>query len=63
MSPANPGKEFLLGDVPAVTVASVGEEFGLSQAITVDEAGHDLHAADSPPTGRDRTDERSAFNQ
>jgi hypothetical protein len=38
LTPANPGKEFLLGDVPAITVASTTGQFGLSQGVTVDDA-------------------------
>ncbi len=38
LTPADPGKEFLLGDVPAITIASTTGEFGLSQGITVDKA-------------------------
>lgn len=38
LTPANPGKDFLLGDVPAITIASATGEFGLSQGVTVDEA-------------------------
>jgi hypothetical protein len=38
LTPANPGKEFLLGDVPAITITSATGEFGLSQGVTVDEA-------------------------
>ena len=38
LTPANPGKEFLLGDFPAITIASATGQFGLSQGVTVDEA-------------------------
>lgn len=38
LTPANANKEFLLGDVPAITLKQATGEFGLSQGITVDEA-------------------------
>jgi len=38
LTPANPGKEFLLGDVPAITIALATGQFGLSRGVTVDEA-------------------------
>jgi hypothetical protein len=37
LTPASTDKEFLLGDVPAITIAQSGA-FGLSQGVTVDEA-------------------------
>jgi hypothetical protein len=37
LTPASATKEFLLGDVPAITVAATGA-FGLSQGVTIDEA-------------------------
>jgi hypothetical protein len=36
-TPASVGKEFLLGDVPAITIAPSGA-FSLAQGVTVDEA-------------------------
>jgi hypothetical protein len=38
LTPANPGEEYLLGDVPAITIASAAGQYGLSQGVTVDEA-------------------------
>ena len=38
LTPTNPDKEFLLGDVPAITIASATGKFGLSQGIKVDDA-------------------------
>lgn len=37
LTPANAGKEFLLGDVPAITIDQAGS-YGLSHGVTVDEA-------------------------
>jgi hypothetical protein len=37
LTPASATKEFLLGDVPAITVAATGA-FGLSQGVTIDDA-------------------------
>jgi hypothetical protein len=38
LTPATVTKEFLLGDVPAITIAQATGAFGLSQGVTVDEA-------------------------
>ncbi len=56
LTPASATKEFLLGDVPAITIAQATGAFGLSQGITVDEAdkivmplGRRLLVAIGPP--------------
>jgi hypothetical protein len=38
LTPASANKEFLTGDVPAITLKQSNGEFGVSQGITVDEA-------------------------
>jgi hypothetical protein len=38
LTPASANKEFLLGDVPAITVKQATGAFGLSQGVTIDEA-------------------------
>jgi hypothetical protein len=63
LTPASAGKEFLLGDVPAITIAPSGT-YGLAQGITVDEADkivmpltpHMLVAIGPPNGSRQLTD-------
>jgi hypothetical protein len=38
LTPASAQKQFLIGDVPAITLKESTGEFGISQGITVDEA-------------------------